>query len=218
MCGIICPIQDIISSLYDLKSPCLCNHTPYIWHRVHGICFITSTVLMISHQMYLWDPIRYNSRYHIHSIWHDSHCMTSQPLHSWHQIPYIWYHLQGLWHLVPYTCDMTDTMFVNTCQIYLTLKTHGAKGIQPLYLKSQPPYVYVCDHTNCIDDITHTVFMTWHLLYLWHNMHCIWHLNLDLWHQNTLSITSVYYISYQSDYIWQHTHWISVITSRFSII
>ena len=87
-------------------------------------------------------------------------------LHSWHQIPYIWHHLQGLWHLVPYTCDITDTMFVNTCQIYLTLKTHGAKRIQPLYLKSQPPYVYVCDHTNCIDDITHTVLMTWHLLYL----------------------------------------------------
>ena len=49
-------------------------------------------------------------------------------------------------------------------------------------------------------------------------MHCIWHLTHDLWYQNSLSITSVYYISYQTDYIWQHIHCISVITPRISII
>ena len=36
--------------------------------------------------------------------------------------------------------------------------------------------MYLCDQTDCIDDITHTVFMTWQLLYLWYNMHCMWHL------------------------------------------
>ena len=39
---------------------------------------------------------------------------------SWHQIPYIGHHLQGLWHLVTYPCDITDTIFVNTYQLYLT--------------------------------------------------------------------------------------------------
>ena len=123
MCGIICPIQDITSSLHDLKSPCLCNHTHYIWYHVHCISVITSILLMISHQLYFWVHICYNSQHHVHCIWHDSHCMTSQPHHSWHQIHYIWHDLHGLWHLVPYTCDIIDTMFVNTCQLYLTSNT-----------------------------------------------------------------------------------------------
>ena len=132
-------------------TPCMYSHSPCVWHwlhytrhhiltlwpqttvffsshplywtRVHCICVITSTVLVISPQLYLWDHIRYNSRYHINSIRHYCHCMMSQPLHSWHQIPYIWHYLQGLWHLVPYTWDITDTMFVYTCQLYLTSNT-----------------------------------------------------------------------------------------------
>ena len=78
-------------------------------------CVITSTLLMVSNQLYFWDHIRYGSQYHIHCIRHDTHCMTSQPLLSWHQIPYISHHLQDLRHVVPYSCDITDTLFVNTC-------------------------------------------------------------------------------------------------------
>ena len=43
-------MQDITSSLYDLKPPCLCHHSHYIRHLVHCICVIISTLLMISHQ------------------------------------------------------------------------------------------------------------------------------------------------------------------------
>ena len=66
----------------------------YIWLHFHCICVITSILLMISHQLYLWDHIRYNSRHHIFCIWHDSHCicaitatrsMISHPLNAWHQ-------------------------------------------------------------------------------------------------------------------------------------
>ena len=67
----------------------LCHHTHYIWYRVHCICVISSTVLMISHQLYFWDHLCYNSRQYINCIRHDRHCVTSQWLHSWHQIPYI---------------------------------------------------------------------------------------------------------------------------------
>ena len=129
MCGIVCTIQDITSSLYDLNPPCLCHHTHYIWHRVHCICVITSTVLMISHQLYFWDLIHYNSRHHIHCILRDRHSMTSEPLHSWHQIPYIWHHLQVslhitsppgftssrplyLWHHRHYVCKYMSTIFI----------------------------------------------------------------------------------------------------------
>ena len=46
-------------------------------------------------------------------------------------------------------------------------------------------------------------------------MHCIWHLTHDLWHLNTLSNSSGYYISYQTEYIWQHIHCISAFTPRY---
>ena len=77
------PIQDITSSLYDL------NHhvyviTPTIFDMVSTLCgcAITSTVLMISHQLYFCDDIHYNLQHHIPCIRHDSHCMITQPLHS----------------------------------------------------------------------------------------------------------------------------------------
>ena len=118
MCGIVCTIQDITSSLYDLKPPCLYHHTNYIWHCAHCICVIASTVLMVSDKLYFWDHICYNSRHRIPCIRHDSNCMPSQSLHSWHQIPYIWLHLQGLWRLIPYmwhdshyVCEHMSTTF-----------------------------------------------------------------------------------------------------------
>ena len=83
--------------------------------------------------------------------------MTSQPLHSWHQIPYIWQHVQGLWHLVPYICDITDTMFVNTYQQYFSSNT-WCRG-----------------NTTTISEITTSICVSvWsHTVYLWHNTHCI---------------------------------------------
>ena len=145
----LCPHTHCIDNI--TPTLCMMSHSPYVWHcfpytrhhiltswpqttvfmsspkyivhRVHCICVIASTVLMTSHQLHFWDYICYNSRYLIHCIQHNSHCMTSQPLHSWHQIPYIWHHLQGLCHLVPYTCNVTDIMFVNICQLYLSSNT-----------------------------------------------------------------------------------------------
>ena len=74
-CCIFCTIQDIISSLYDIKPPFLWHHTHYIWHRIYCICVMTSTVLMISHQLSFWDLIRYIWWYHIHCIRHHNHWM-----------------------------------------------------------------------------------------------------------------------------------------------
>ena len=136
--------------------------------------------------------------------------MTSDTLHRTS--------LPGLSHLVPYPCDITDNIFVNTYQLYLTSNRRCRGNTTTISEIRTSICVSVWSHTQCIDDKTHTVLMTWHLLYLWHIMHCIWHLTHNLWHHNTLSITSVYYISYQTDYIWQHFHCISVITPRLSII
>ena len=137
----LCPHTHLIDNITCIL--CMTSHSPYMWHClhytrhhiitlwcqttvfmssqqlywhcVHCICVITSTVLMISHQLYIWDHIHYSSQYHIHCIRHGSHCITSQPMLPWHEIPYIIHHLQDLWHFVPYSCDITDAMFVNTC-------------------------------------------------------------------------------------------------------
>ena len=73
MYSIFCTIEDITSSLYDIKPPFLWNHTHYIWHRIHSISVITSTLFMISHQLYLWDLLCYIWWDHIHCIQHHIH-------------------------------------------------------------------------------------------------------------------------------------------------
>ena len=52
MYSIFCTIEDITSTIYDIKPPFLWPHTHYIWHRIHAISVITSTVLMISYKLY----------------------------------------------------------------------------------------------------------------------------------------------------------------------
>ena len=163
--------------------------------------------------------------YHTHSTWHHNHTlwphssvfMTAQPLHSWHHIPYIGHHPQGLWHLVPYPCDITDTIFVNTYQLYLTSNTRCG------------------DNPTTISEITTSICVSvWsHTLYRWYNTHCIYdmaptifmahyalYMTSHPWFMTSQHsmITSVYYISYQTDYIWLLLHCISVITPRLSII
>ena len=69
--SIICTIEGITSSLYEIKPPFFWHHTHYIWYRIDSISVTTSTLLMISHQMYLWDLILYIWRHHIHCIQQD---------------------------------------------------------------------------------------------------------------------------------------------------
>ena len=82
--SIFCNIGDITSSLYEIKPQFLWNHTHYIWHRIDAISVTTSTVLMISHQLYLWDLILYICRRHIHFIVYNNlftMFVPSQPLY-----------------------------------------------------------------------------------------------------------------------------------------
>ena len=172
-------ILDIVSTVS--VSP----HPLYWWYHTNCISEITSAIIhnIISILYDMTDTVR-----------HHNHCIHDIKLPTY-DISYRVYDVSSPIHLT--SPKLRLWIHVN----YISHQTHGAKTIQPLYLKSQPPYVYLCVHTHCINDITHTVFMTWHLQYLWHNIHCIWHLTHDLSHYNTLSITSVYYISYQTDYI-----------------
>ena len=87
-------IDDITSSLYDIKPPFLWHHIHSIWHRIHCICVITSTVLLISHQLYLWDLIRYIWWHDIHCIWHHIHyiCIITATVSSSSHPLFWWYH------------------------------------------------------------------------------------------------------------------------------
>ena len=129
MCGIVCTIQDITSSLYDLKPPCFSHHTYYIWYHVHCICVITSTVLMISHQMYFWDHILYNSRQHIHCIRNDSlwicvitptRSMTSHPFYAWHHTHCIFVITTSPLISHPLLYDIKPTIYVTSYRLYIT--------------------------------------------------------------------------------------------------
>ena len=71
--------------------------------------------------------------------------MTSQKLHSWHQISSLWHHIHSLGHHT--TLCMTSS---------------------PLYLTSHP--LYLCHHTRPINDITATIWMVSHPVYLWHHI------------------------------------------------
>ena len=94
MCGIVCIIQDITSSLFDLKPPFWGHHTHYIRH-VHCICVNTPTLSMISQPLYVW--------YHIKYIWDilSTIFMTSYPSCKTRQncklitphSAYVWHHL-----------------------------------------------------------------------------------------------------------------------------
>ena len=134
--NIFCTIEDIISSLYEIKPPFLWNHTHYIWSRIDAISVTTSTLLMISHQLYLWDLIHYISKsYSLYTItyslylYNHSHCtFVLHPL-------FPWYHTLCIYCFALTICLTSDT----------------------LYNVSHPQFM---TSPHIIYDITVTVFMT----------------------------------------------------------
>ena len=140
----LCTIQDNTTSLYDLKPQFLCHHTHYIWHRVHCICVITSTLLMISHQLYFWDHIHYNSRHHIHCMQHDSHwiCVITATRSMISRPFYAWNHTHYMYNII-----------------------YPIKGITPIFYEITPRCVWHDMH--CILDITPSISDTTSTLSVW---------------------------------------------------
>ena len=162
-------IDDITCSIYDMSST-LYDVTFIIYVTSHNACisdirnsmFMTYPLYMTSHTV-LWQhnycvtsqPLCLT----LHSVnfWYytqctnfmkSSECMSSQPLYVWHHMHYIWHHIHSLWHHTT---------------LFMTLSPH--------YLTSLP--LYLCHHTNTIDDITANICMTSHPVYLGHHIHYI---------------------------------------------
>ena len=114
-----------ISNIYDITYTVSWKQNDYtwhfthcIWHHSHCICVVTPFYQCLHnnygnfHTAHAWQHTHPTS-HQIQTLWHQlSVFRTSQTLHSWHQISYIWYDIHGLWHLIPYTCDITATISV----------------------------------------------------------------------------------------------------------
>ena len=163
MCGIVCTVQDITSSLFDLKPPFWGHHTHYIRHLVHCICVITLTLSMISQSLYIWYHIEYMWDI-LSTIFMTSYtlCMTTQPCeliipHS----AYVWHHLRYRRRHIP-SVTPSDNLYDFTSTSGMT--SHH------LYQKSQQ--LYLCHHNLSTDTtptfyyITPTISVTSYSLYI----------------------------------------------------
>ena len=123
-CNIFCTIEDIKSSLYAIIPPFLWHHTHYIWYRIDAISVTTSTVLMTSHQLYLWDLILYICQNHIHYIQQHNH----------------------------YICTITATVPVSHTHTFHDISPFVYMTSHAQYMIPQPLHLY--GHTHAIDAIT----------------------------------------------------------------
>ena len=104
--SIFCTMGDVTSTLCEIKPTFLWHYTHYIWHRIEAISVTTSTVLMISHQMYLWDLVLYICRHHIYCI--------QQHIH--------------------YICTITATVPVSHTHSFHDITTFVYMTLNPLYI------------------------------------------------------------------------------------
>ena len=219
MCGIICIIQDITSSLFDLKPPFWGHHTHHIRHRVHCICVISPTLSMISQPLYVW--------YHIKYIWDilstvfmTSYppCMTTQhcELITPHSV-YVWHHLRyrrrGIHSITPrhslYDFTSTSGMTsqpLNQTSHQLYLCHHN--------LSTDITLSFVCHHTHYICDIMHTIYNIISTVYVITLLY-LWQQKLDIWNHIQDAVQNIHYpcdITVTS--LCHHTHCIESITTN----
>ena len=170
MCGIVCPIQDITSSLYDLKPPCLCI-TPTIFDIVSTLCgcVITSTVLLISHELYFWDHFHYNSRHHIHCIRHDSHrfCVIT-PTRSMISHPF-------RYDSTPTICTISYKLY-KASHPYFMRSHHILYDITCIVSWHHSLYIWHYVHSICVIMTSESIIP--HQLSIWHHTHSMYEITI----------------------------------------
>ena len=175
---IFCTIEDITSSLYETKAPFFWHNTHYILHCIDAISVTISTLLMISHQIYLWDLILYICWHHIHWIqqhihyifFHHSHCTcVSSPLFQW-------YHTLCIYDTAHSICLTSDTLykvshpsFMTSCHIIYDITFTVFMSSLPQYLTLHPQYLW--PHNPSTYDLWTTVCISSHTFYIWHIIH-----------------------------------------------
>ena len=197
---------------------------PLIKHRIDAISVTTSTILMISHQLYLWDLILYiyvdiifivyNNIFTI--FYHNSDCtFVSHPL-------FPWYHTLCIHDISPTIFDTTATASVWSHLLYWCHhKNYGSHHIgtcMTLYT------VYITSHSHymtsilSIYDIINTAFMTSDLLYM--TSHPLFRTSHNFMYdiKSTVSgLMSTVSVSSHPPYRWHHSQYIDGITSSVSV-
>ena len=183
----MCIIQDIISSLFDLKAPFWGYNTHYIRHCVHCICVITPNLSMMSQPIYIWYHIQY--RWEILStIFMTLYplCMTSQPCvlitpHS----AYVWHHLSYRRRHI-YSITQSPNLYYFTSTSGMT--SHS------LYHTSHQ--MYLCHH-NLSTDITPT--------FVWHHTHYMCDIICTIYNIiSTAYVITLLYLGQHKLDIWNH--------------
>ena len=218
MCGIVCIIRDIASSLFDRKTSSWVYHTHYIRHRFHCICVITPTLSMMSQPLYVW--------YHIEYMWDILFtllmttyplCMTSQTcVLTTPHCAYVWHHLRYRRrhiHSITPSHNLSDVtsmlrmtsqpLYQTSHQMYLchqNLSTH----ITPTFVWHHTHYM--CDIMCTIHNIISTAYVIT-LLYLGEH-------NLDIWNYIQYEVQNIHYpCDITVTNLCHHTHCIESITS-----
>ena len=177
MCGIACIIQDITSSLFDLKTPFWGHHTYYIINHVHCICVITPTLSMISQPLYIWYHFQYMGE-NLSTIFLTSYplCLTTQPwvlitphlAYVWHHLCYSRCHIHFRHDNTARVSDITPTISMSSYHLHWHL-THFCMTSHPL----------LCDIIWTIYNITPDPYVIT-LLYLWHhNLYILNHIKYE---------------------------------------
>ena len=141
MCVIFCTIHDITSSLYDIKPLFLWYHTHSIWHLIHCICVIISTVWWY-HTNYFYEtssPISDDIIYIVYEITFTI-CVTSQSLDLCHHT---------------HSFDIITPFLYMTSHPYLYKIIYTLYGITSTFYDIPPHYLW--HHMHCNHDITPTI-------------------------------------------------------------
>ena len=206
MCGIVCIIQDIPSSLFDLKPPFGGHHTHYIRHRVHCICVITPALLMISQPLYVWYHIQYMWDI-LSTIFMTSYplCMTSKPsvLITPHSA-YVWHHLHYRRRHI-HSISPSYNLYDFTSTSGMTSHTQYQTSHQ-LYLCHHNLSTSVWHHTHYMCDIICTIYNIISNSYVITLLYLGQH-KVDIWNHIQYAVQNIHYpcdITVTS--LYHHTH------------
>ena len=171
--SILCTIEDITSSLYEIKAPFFMTSHPlyftsywcYISHHIDSIDDITPNLFMRSQPLYMLTsyPL-YTTTYSLY-FFHHSHCTcVSHP-------PIPWYHTLCIHDIAHTICLTSGTLykvsyptFMTTGHIIYDITCTVFMSSLPRYLTLHPQYL--CPHYPSTYDLWTTVCMTSHPFYI----------------------------------------------------
>ena len=216
MCGIVCIIQDITSSFFDLKPPfeditptilditssvSVSSHQQYRWYHSHYVYDITSSICETSCPLYLSHRTHYvhHTRYMYDFIFppediisiqsqHAKIFMTSHPLQAWHHAPCIRHHTNCIFVITTSPLKSHPLLYDITTTICVTSYA--------LYISSYP--LLMSSHFSSYDSTTLTYETTSSMQFKIYSIHVTSHSLICV-------TTPTALIESHPNFVWHHT-------------